>query len=127
MDRLERFELQGVVYYQQGRKCGRPTCRCAQGLLHGPYWYARDLVSGAVKYIGKRLPVEVEAARLWHDTLLPEMTARRRELQAQADALTKLIRHAPLSAADEALLEALGFGPALVSEPRGAAGQDEGR
>ena len=22
----------------QWKRCGRPTCRCAQGALHGPYW-----------------------------------------------------------------------------------------
>jgi hypothetical protein len=23
----------------QGRRCGKPGCRCAEGELHGPYWY----------------------------------------------------------------------------------------
>lgn len=23
----------------QGRRCGKPTCRCARGELHGPYTY----------------------------------------------------------------------------------------
>ena len=24
---------------RQGRRCGKPGCRCAGGELHGPYWY----------------------------------------------------------------------------------------
>ena len=23
------------------RRCGKSTCRCARGTLHGPYWYLR--------------------------------------------------------------------------------------
>jgi hypothetical protein len=30
--------LQGSLI-SQGRRCGKSGCRCAQGELHGPYWY----------------------------------------------------------------------------------------
>ena len=23
------------------KRCGNPSCRCARGYLHGPYWYRR--------------------------------------------------------------------------------------
>jgi hypothetical protein len=23
---------------REWRRCGRPTCRCTSGMLHGPYW-----------------------------------------------------------------------------------------
>jgi uncharacterized protein DUF6788 len=26
---------------REWRRCGKPTCRCAGGMLHGPYWYLR--------------------------------------------------------------------------------------
>ena len=30
--------LRGALV-RQGRRCGKPGCRCADGELHGPYWY----------------------------------------------------------------------------------------
>ena len=26
---------------REWRGCGKPSCRCARGILHGPYWYLR--------------------------------------------------------------------------------------
>jgi hypothetical protein len=26
---------------REWRRCGKPSCRCARGILHGPYWYLR--------------------------------------------------------------------------------------
>jgi hypothetical protein len=42
-------KLPGTVIRQYA-KCGRPDCRCAQGELHGPYFYRvwRDCPTGAV-------------------------------------------------------------------------------
>lgn len=39
-------------------KCGKPNCRCADGKLHGPYWYLYQRRGGKLtsKYVGKRLP-----------------------------------------------------------------------
>lgn len=56
-----------VTYQLQYRKCGKPTCKCKEGLGHGPYWYAfwRDpdthrLMSA---YIGKRKPADAANTR----------------------------------------------------------------
>lgn len=37
--------LQGSLA-AQGRRCGKPTCRCARGQLHGPYTYLSVSGSG---------------------------------------------------------------------------------
>jgi len=120
----ERFELEGVTYYQQGRKCGKAGCRCTQGKLHGPYWYAREQASGKVQYLGKELPAPVASARQWHEVLLSEMLRRRREFTEKARVLARLIGHTPLSEADRAVIVELGLGDALVSEPALAPTQD---
>jgi hypothetical protein len=26
---------------REWRRCGKATCRCTNGMLHGPYWYLR--------------------------------------------------------------------------------------
>jgi hypothetical protein len=47
-----------VTYRLEMVKCGKLACRCASGLLHGPYWYAYHKDSGRLKshYVGKELP-----------------------------------------------------------------------
>lgn len=47
--------VDGVCYQLEKIKCGKPTCKCAKGNLHGPYWYAywRDGKRTRSKYIGK--------------------------------------------------------------------------
>jgi hypothetical protein len=46
-----------VTYRLEMVKCGKLACRCASGLLHGPYWYAYHKHSGRLKsrYVGKEL------------------------------------------------------------------------
>lgn len=122
---MDRFELEGITYYQQGRTCGKDNCRCATGDLHGPYWFARDRTTGEVDYIGKHLPPEVATARLNHEYLFAEMVEKRRELITQADALARLIRNEPLTQEDREIIENLGLGEALVLDRRSAATQDE--
>ena len=121
----DRFFLEGANYYQQSRKCGKPTCKCATGELHGPYWYARDIESGQVKYLGRELPTEILAARMACDRLLPEMTKRRRELLRQYDALGRLMKGEKLWTEDRAIISLLGFGEALVSNGGQAHTQDD--
>jgi len=120
----DRFELEGFAYYRQGRRCGRPGCKCAAGELHGPYFYRRDLVSGKVAYVGKQLPEAVSAAREYHNAMLGMMLGERRRLAEQLDALSRLIGNRCLSESDRATLTALGFGAALVSEPGQSSTQD---
>jgi hypothetical protein len=45
--------LRGVVL-TQGRRCGKPGCRCARGELHGPYTYlslGRERGRGRLIYV----------------------------------------------------------------------------
>lgn len=52
---------QGAVTYRRERvRCGKPSCKCAAGALHGPYWYAYSRKNGRLvsKYIGKRRPAK---------------------------------------------------------------------
>lgn len=120
---MDRFNLEGHVYYQQGRKCGRPDCKCQRGELHGPYWYTRD-DTGHVCYIGRELPSAIAAARSAHDRLLPVMERERRRLTTLLDAVHRLLRYDPLSAADRSALESLGLGAALVPQPDNQVTQD---
>lgn len=43
------------------KRCGKPSCRCNQGELHGPYWYAYWTQEGkkVSKYYGAALPPEL--------------------------------------------------------------------
>jgi hypothetical protein len=51
--------------------CGKKDCHCMNGgAKHGPYYYAYTHKDGKVKsrYIGKRLPEDIEARlRAWRD------------------------------------------------------------
>ena len=50
----------------QGREAAmKERCKCAEGKLHGPYWYAYWSEGGKTRsqYIGKRLPKGVKPAR----------------------------------------------------------------
>jgi hypothetical protein len=69
------FVIDGVRYYQQGRRCGKRTCKCAAGQLHGPYWYARPTGNRRTKkrYIGTELPAEIIRA------ILPQQLERQDE------------------------------------------------
>lgn len=121
---LDRFNLEGWTYYQQGRKCGNPDCKCARGELHGPYWYKRNISSGTVFYIGKNLPGDIAAARTWHDLLLSDMVKRRRILATMFDAMTRLMKNEALSPQDRQIIQYLGFGQTLVSPAVDQVAQD---
>lgn len=120
----DRFLLEGASYYQQSRKCGKPTCKCTTGELHGPYWYARDIDSGQVRYLGRELPAEILAARMAFDRLLPEMSKRRRELLRQYDALGRLMKGEKPWTEDKAIISLLGFDEALVCRDIAGAPQE---
>jgi len=57
-------EMNGKVTYRQHVSfCGKPKCRkCRDGIGHGPYWYAYQVVDGHTvrTYIGKHLPSETK-------------------------------------------------------------------
>lgn len=46
------------TYRREGVRCGKKGCKCKDGELHGPYWYAYWSEAGRTRsrYIGKRLP-----------------------------------------------------------------------
>ena len=46
------------TYRRVGVRCGKEGCKCADGELHGHYWYAWWSEGGRTKsqYVGKRLP-----------------------------------------------------------------------
>ena len=125
METEDRFTLEGFTYYQQGRKCGRPGCKCAKGELHGPYWYKRNLESCKVSYLGRDLPQEIAAARGWHDLLAGDMRRARLALAEAFDAVGRLLRGEALSAGDRCIIEALGLGAALVSQRDNQVTQDD--
>jgi DNA-binding SARP family transcriptional activator len=53
-----------TTYHQQVTYCGKTRCRkCREGIGHGPYWYAYQIVNGQTTrtYIGKHLPPEALA------------------------------------------------------------------
>lgn len=46
------------TYRSETVRCGKKNCHCAEGRLHGPYWYAYWTEGGRTRsqYIGKKLP-----------------------------------------------------------------------
>lgn len=46
------------TYRSEMVRCGKKNCHCAEGKLHGPYWYAYWTEGSRTKsqYIGKELP-----------------------------------------------------------------------
>jgi hypothetical protein len=53
------------TYRLERVRCGKEICKCVEGKLHGPYWYAYWTEKGKTRsqYIGKRLPKEINPAR----------------------------------------------------------------
>ena len=47
----------GKTYRLESVRCGKKGCKCADGKLHGPYWYAYWLEDGKTRsrYVGKKL------------------------------------------------------------------------
>lgn len=55
-------EQSKITYHQQVSYCGKERCRkCRDGIGHGPYWYAYQLVKGRTvrTYIGKNPPTDM--------------------------------------------------------------------
>jgi hypothetical protein len=118
---MDRFELQGIVYYQQGRKCGKPDCACASEELHGPYWYSRDVAYNKVSYLGKELPGNVAKARAALTKSQARIKAKIAEiaykviqLEKQENALKLLSAGMALSPSHKAIVQKFGFKSCLV-------------
>lgn len=75
----------------QGRRCGKPGCRCAQGEPHGPYVYlsvGRSTVGPRLLYVPAALAEAVrERVRLTEaaETALAEISAINLELLARRE------------------------------------------
>ncbi len=110
-----RFEMDGFIYYQQGRKCGKKNCQCASGKLHGPYWYRRSTKSGRVHYVGKNLElgiVRAFEARLKNEEKIIE---KRLKMIDEYEALGRLLAGESLSASDCKIICDFGLKRCLVS------------
>jgi hypothetical protein len=59
---LREGTLDNQTYRLESIRCGKGSCRCARGDLHGPYWYSYTRIKGRVtsQYIGKSLPKDIE-------------------------------------------------------------------
>lgn len=57
-EKIEESAADGRTYRLESVRCGKKRCKCADGKLHGPYWYAYWLENGKTKsqYVGKKLP-----------------------------------------------------------------------
>jgi hypothetical protein len=72
---------------EQTRRCGKPTCRCADGAGHGPYAYFRPRTPGRARYVPANLVAavrtrlargeQVEAALAEIAAINAELLARR--------------------------------------------------
>ena len=53
------------TYRSEMVRCGKKSCRCAEGKLHGPNWYAYWSEGGKTRsqYVVKRLPKGVNPPR----------------------------------------------------------------
>lgn len=49
------YRVDGKVYRQRFSTCGKEGCKCQDGELHGPYWFAIQ-PNRPMKYVGKELP-----------------------------------------------------------------------
>lgn len=52
---------EGYITYQLERvKCGKKSCKCMRGKLHGPYWYGYQRKNGKLQswYIGKTFKIK---------------------------------------------------------------------
>lgn len=129
--RSDSFALQGYTYYAEQRTCSKPGCKCANGDLHGPYWYSRNQL-GVVKYVGKTLPDELLQARAKRAQLETAIVERQKKLadeighlRAIHDALVRLRHNQDLNKDQIRIIEMLGFGDCLVP-PGGAVRPQEG-
>jgi hypothetical protein len=62
---IGKRHLRHKTYRRELVRCGKKDCKCAEGQLHGPYWYAYWMEGGRTKsqYIGKKLPRGVKAPK----------------------------------------------------------------
>jgi DNA repair exonuclease SbcCD ATPase subunit len=76
-------------------RCGKETCRCARGTLHGPYPYLVEYREGRKeeKYLGKGwIPPEGMVSPERYREALKELKARREKLEELLEGLDEATR-----------------------------------
>jgi len=81
---MNEFKVDGVLYRQQYRKCGKPGCKCQNGEPHGPYWYSYDGQSAA-KYVGQQLPAHVTDRAKLLKSAMPQIRKLKADITKQRD------------------------------------------
>ena len=79
---LPKIEPTSGSLQQEWKACGKPSCRCARGDLHGPYFYRRWREGGRQRRQYVR-PADLERVRVGIDAwrrLHPPAHALRQEL-----------------------------------------------
>jgi hypothetical protein len=85
---------QPVSLQREWRRCGTPTCRCASGRLHGPYWYLRWRDRGRQRrhYVSSQRVDATRAAIEQRQRLRPPAWSLRHTL-AELRQITKEVQH----------------------------------
>jgi hypothetical protein len=62
---LQAHQTARKTYRLELVSCGKERCKCVEGALHGPYWYAYWTEGGKTKsqYVGKKLPRGVKTRK----------------------------------------------------------------
>jgi hypothetical protein len=79
---------------REWRRCGKPTCRCTNGMLHGPYWYLRwrDRGRQRRRYVPRERVDGMQAAIEQRRRLRPPVWSLRRTL-AELRQIMKEVQH----------------------------------
>jgi hypothetical protein len=95
---LAQRRIEGLIPLKvvwKKRTCGKESCRCARGVLHGPYPYMVEYREGkkVERYLGKGwIPPEGMIAPEGYKELLRELKVRRKKLEDLLDTLEEAIR-----------------------------------
>jgi hypothetical protein len=89
--------LPGVICLQK-IKCGKPNCRCANGLLHDGYYYHFYYVRGKLhkKYVKKADVLQVKAGCLAYKTNRREMRQLIEESKRDWQRLKRMLKEVGL-------------------------------
>ena len=110
------FQLEGWIYYQEPRKCGKENCStCTGGSGHVYWWKRRKKVR---TYIGKQLPTAIEYIRTQLEASQVTITTHIHLLQADINTLSKLKNGETLTKEEKFRLDQLGYGYCLLDLPQ---------
>lgn len=113
----EKFVLEGWTYYQEERRCGKPSCKTCQEVgAHFGYWWRRKKGSKR-EYIGRELPEEVNQLRTRLEATTATIESHISMLFNDIQLLQKLRNRQPLIKEEKFRLAELGYKYCLVDEP----------